>query len=553
MVTVAELTVNSLLDSGATTVHCLPGVQNDEFFDALHGVGDRLQVVHTRHEQGAGYMAMGAALATGRSQVFCVVPGPGFLNSTAALATACATGARVLAIIGEIPSVAIGRGFGLLHEIPDQTGILEQLTKFTGNVTGGSAARNVLSDVMTALERGKPYPVGLNVPTDMWKQCAPEAADQVEPAAVELPAVDGNRLDRAVEILRNAERPLIVVGGGAQAGATQVRRFTRALSAPATAFRNGHGVVPSDDPLFVSFPVAHELWGRADVVIGLGTRLQSQQMQWGVDDDLKIIHIDIDKAAIGRIHDPEVGLHGDLAQVLPMLTTEIEGRCRDRGSWLSLVDDIRGSVGARIEAKLSGQLSYLRAIRQELPRNGIFVDEITQMGYAAKFAFPCYEPRTFLSAGYQGNLGFGFPTALGAANARRDVPVVSISGDGGFMYAVGELSTAVRHSIPLKMIVFRDNAFGNVRRIQQELYGGRLLGVDLVNPDFVLLARNFGIGADRAGSPAELKTALRKAIGADGPFLIEVPVGEFASPWEFILMPLVRARRPVGRNEDMLF
>ena len=551
--TFAELTANSLVANGTSTIYCLPGVQNDDFFDALHGMKDRLEVVHTRHEQTAAYMAMGAAQATGRSQAFCVVPGPGFLNASAGLATAGAVNARVLAIIGDIPSIAQGRGYGMLHEVPDQIGILRRLTKHAVDVAGEGSLFESLTSILTALERGRPGPVGLNVPTDMWNAPVPDGRTLACALPKQPLPVDQDALDRAAELLIDAERPLIVVGGGAQSDSGAVRQFARALLSPTTAFRNGHGVLPSDDPLFVPLPVAHELWGRADVVVGLGTRLQTQQMQWGVDEDLRIVHIDIDRTAIGRIARPAAGIHAALEDALPPLTAAIEGRCRDRQEWLSTVAEIRERVELGIERKLAGQLSFLRAIRSELPRDGILVDEITQMGYVAKFAFPCFGPRTYLSAGHQGNLGCGFPAALGAANARRDVPVVSISGDGGFMYAVGELATAVRHDIPLKVIVFTDDSFGNVKRIQQEAYGGRLVGVDLVNPDFVELARNFGAAGARARSPASLRTALRRALETDGPCLIEVPVGDFESPWEFILMPLVRQRRPVGANADRLF
>ena len=163
------------------------------------------------------------------------------------------------------------------------------------------------------------------------------------------------------------------------------------------------------------------------------------------------------------------------------------------------------------------------------------------MGFAARLAFPVYKPRTFLSPGYQDNLGWGFATALGAQDARRDVPVVSISGDGGFMFTANEMATAVRHRIPLTTIVFNDGAFGNVRRIQQERFGNRLIASDLANPDFVKFAESFGAAGERARGPEELRAALRRALARrDGPTLIEVPVGPFPSPWPFIFMPPIR-------------
>jgi acetolactate synthase-1/2/3 large subunit len=191
--------------------------------------------------------------------------------------------------------------------------------------------------------------------------------------------------------------------------------------------------------------------------------------------------------------------------------------------------------------KLAPQLAFVDAIRAELPEDGLFVDEVTQLGFVARIAMPVYRPRTFLSPGYQDPLGWGFATALGAKDARRDAPVVSINGDGGFLYTVNELATAVLHRIPLVAIVFADGSFGNVRRIQEERFGNRLIACDLANPDFVRFADSFGAAAERARTPDELRATLVRGFArTDGPTVIEVPVGPFPSPWEFIHMPPVR-------------
>jgi acetolactate synthase-1/2/3 large subunit len=192
-------------------------------------------------------------------------------------------------------------------------------------------------------------------------------------------------------------------------------------------------------------------------------------------------------------------------------------------------------------SKLAPQMAYLEALRAELPEDGIYVDEVTQIGFAARLAFPVHRPRTFLSPGYQDNLGWGFATALGAQHARPDVPVVSITGDGGFLYTAAEMATAVHHRIPLVTVVFTDGAFGNVRRIQEEAFGNRLIACDLTNPDFVRFAESFGAAAERARTPEALRAALRRGFARrSGPTLIEVPVGPMPSPWEFIMLPKVR-------------
>ena len=193
--------------------------------------------------------------------------------------------------------------------------------------------------------------------------------------------------------------------------------------------------------------------------------------------------------------------------------------------------------GPRSSPSSTSRARSSQAIRAELPEDGIFVDEVTQVGFAARLLLPVYKPRTFLSPGYQDNLGWGYATALGAQDARRDVPVLSINGDGGFMYTANELATAVRHRIPLVAIVFADGSFGNVRRIQEENYGNRLIASDLANPDFVKFAESFGAAGERVRTPEELREALRRGFARrDGPTLIEMPVGPMPSPWEFILM-----------------
>jgi acetolactate synthase I/II/III large subunit len=235
---------------------------------------------------------------------------------------------------------------------------------------------------------------------------------------------------------------------------------------------------------------------------------------------------------------PAVALIGDAAPILRRLIDAMPAQ--KRKSRKDEMNERQAKWRKRL-AVLAPQLAILEAIRAELPEDGIFVDEVTQVGFAARIAFPVYKPRTFLSPGYQDNLGWGYATALGVQNARRDVPVLSINGDGGFMYTANELATAVRHRIPLVAVVFADGSFGNVRRIQEENYGNRLIASDLANPDFVKFGESFGAAAERVHTPGELRTALRRGFARrDGPTLIEMPVGPMPSPWDFILMGKVR-------------
>jgi acetolactate synthase I/II/III large subunit len=331
-----------------------------------------------------------------------------------------------------------------------------------------------------------------------------------------------------------------VCGGGAQDAAEEVTALSAMLQAPVLGYRRGRGVLDSRDPLSVTLPLGRDLWGEADVVLAVGTRLLIQLRQWGVDRDLKIVRIDADAKEHNRVHKPAVALTGNAKPILQLLLAELPACNSKRPSRKAEMQERQAAWRKRLE-KLNPQVAFLDAIRAELPEDGIFVDEVTQIGFAARLTFPVYKPRTFLSPGYQDNLGWGFATALGAQHARPDVPVLSITGDGGFLFTASEMATAIRHRIPLVTIVFNDGAYGNVRRIQQERFGNRLIGSDLANPDFVAFAKSFGAEAVRVKNPHELRDALRRAFAhRDGPTLVEVPVGPMPSPWEFIMMRRVR-------------
>jgi acetolactate synthase-1/2/3 large subunit len=536
--TAAEAVVATLAEHGLETVYALPGVQNDLLFEALFKFSNRVRTVHTRHEQGAAYMALGAALATGKPQAYAVVPGPGLLNSAAALLTAYSMNAPVLALIGQIPDADIGRGLGHLHEIRDQRGIIERLVDHTALIRKPEQAARATALALRAMQSGRPGPAVLECAIDVWGKSGATAAQS--PLPVPATKIDSATIRKAAKLLGAAKRPMIICGGGAQDASEEVTALSAMVQAPVLAYRRGRGVLDGRDPLSVTLPLGRDLWGEADVVLAVGTRLLIQLRQWGIDKNLSIIRIDADDHEHSRLHKPTVALTGDAKPILQSILAELPSVNAKRPSRKAEMQERQAVWRKRLE-KIGPQLAFLEAIRDELPEDGIFVDEVTQLGFAARLAFPVYKPRTFLSPGYQDNLGWGFATALGAQHARPDVPVVAISGDGGFMFTANEMATAVRHRIPLVTIVFNDGAFGNVRRIQQERFGNRLIGSDLANPDFMAFAKSFGAEGWRAKGPDELRQALRRALShRDGPTLIEVPVGAMPSPWEFIQMPKVR-------------
>jgi acetolactate synthase I/II/III large subunit len=536
--TTAEATVETLLRHGIDTVYALPGVHNDPLFDAFYHAADRLRVIHPRHEQTAAYMALGAALATGKPQAFAVVPGPGMLNAGAALLTAYGMNAPVIGLIGQIPQADIDKGHGHLHEIHDQLGMLRHITKWAERIRSPQEAPTLVSQAVWQATTGRPRPVALECALDTWaKRAEVVLPDAPLPRPVE--AIDEEAITAAAKILGSAERPIIVIGGGAIGASAEVIELAEMLEAPVSSYRRGRGVIPSGHRLAVDMPVGHRLWKDADAVLAVGTRFFIQNGSWGIDQNLKVVRLDIDPDEPDRYAKPDVTLLGDAAPQLRALIAALPKHNRPRQSRAEELKGHRTWLSERL-SRLEPQVSFLKAIRAALPEDGIFVDEVSQIGFASRVALPIEWPRTFLSPGYQDNLGWGFGTALGAKAACPDRKVLAIAGDGGFMYQVGELATAARHKLAVVVVVFDNGGFGNVKRIQQERYGNRLIASDLHNPDFCKLAESFGVATFKAFDARELEGCLRKAFALDAPALVWVPHGDVPSPWDMILMPKVR-------------
>src|SRR5581483_7143308 len=337
-----------------------------------------------------------------------------------------------LAISGQVPLAYVNRDTGYLHDIPDQLGIMQRLTKWSARIRAPHEAAILTDEALRQMVAGRPRPAALECPLDVWGKAANVALPPT-PEPLPTPEPDDDAVEAAAKALGEAKRPLIVVGGGAQHAGAEVTALAEMLEAPVVAYRMGHGVVDGRHELSLPFPAGHKLWAEADVVLGIGSRLHAQLIGWGIDDSLKLIRIEIDPEEMVRHRVRTMGLLGDAAAVTRRLIDRIPRHNRKRAALREEVARLKARTRAEI-AGLQPQIAYLEAIRAELPENGVFVDEFTQVGYVSRLAFPVYAPRTYLTLGYQGALGMGYPTALGAKVARPDVPVVSVNGDGGFMF-----------------------------------------------------------------------------------------------------------------------
>ena len=539
--TTAQAIVRSLVANGVDTVFGLPGVQLDPLFNALYDEREYIRVIHPRHEQAAAYMALGYAQASSKIGVYAVVPGPGILNTTAALATAYGTFTPVLVLTGQLPSHAIGQGYGLLHEIPEQLAILRGLTKWADRIEHPTQAVAAMHSAFHQLRSGVPRPVAIESPMDVLGLEADIDGIEAVPGAVPI-APDPGAIEDAAKLLASAAHPVIVAGGGASHAGDALREVAERLQAPVIAHRMGRGILDDRHPLSVTQPAGARLWKRADAVLAVGTRFHHYRAAWGAA-GLATIRIDVDPIRMHRLGRPDISVLADSRLALEALAAALDGFAGKRASRSDEMAGVKTAVRREMQTKAGAQIEFLDALRAALPEDGIFVDEMTQMGYVAQSAFPVHAPRTFISSGYQGTLGAGFPTALGAQVAHPDRAVLSINGDGGFLFNAQELSTAVQQGLGVVAVVFEDGAYGNVKRMQEDLYGGRVIASELRNPDFVRLAESFGAVGTRVETPDALRDAVATAWGRHVPTVVSVRVGRFPDPFDTVLpMKAVRER-----------
>ncbi|AJA64596.1 MULTISPECIES: thiamine pyrophosphate-dependent enzyme [Bradyrhizobium] len=532
-----EAIVSGLVAHGVDTVFGLPGAQVYGLFDAFHQA--KLNVIGARHEQACGYMAFGYARSSGKPGVFSVVPGPGVLNASAALLTAYGCNEPVLCVTGQVPTQFLGKGRGHLHEMPDQLATLRTYVKWADRIETPGNAPTTVSRAFQEMTSGRRGPASVEMPWDIFTQRADTCdAKVLEPLPAPLP--DPDLIRQAAAVIRSSKAPMIFVGSGAIEARDEILELAEMIDAPVVAFRSGRGIVSNAHELGLTMAAAYKLWPKTDLMIGIGSRLELPTMsRWPYrPDGLKSIRIDIDPVEMRRfISDTAIVADAKTATADLIEAVSKAGYGKTAGR-RAAIREATATALAEIQS-IQPQMAYLNVLREVLPANAIVTDELSQFGFASWYGFPIYEPRTFITSGYQGTLGSGFPTALGAKVANPDKPVVAITGDGGFMFGVQELATAVQFNIGVVTLVFNNNAYGNVRRDQRERFNGRVVASDLVNPDFVKLAESFGVAAARVTAPDQFKAAMDKALAHDGPYLISVEVTRDSevSPWAFIHPP----------------
>jgi acetolactate synthase-1/2/3 large subunit len=523
-----EAMARQLVREDVEVIFGLPGDQLMSALDAL--VDTDIRYIVTRHEQGTTYMADGYARTAGRPGVAMVVPGVGVYNAASGLATAYACSSPVLLLAGQVNRHGIGKDLGLLHDIHDQLDVVRPITKWAERVLEPAAIPGALREAFRQMATGRPRPTEVEIPPEAFNETGTVTLE--DPTVVSPVAADVDVVAKAADALLSSQRPLVIAGGGVVLGnATDaLTRVVELLQSPVLTTREGKGAIDDRNPLSVGTAWVNRrvkpLVDSADVVLAVGTRGQGM----GLAEGQLLIHLDVDPDQIGRNHPADIALAGDARATLELLEAALVERGVDRPSRTEEATGTRAEVGDQLRA-IGPQAHMVELLRQGVPEDGILVCDTTTVAYMCHMHYPVYAPRTYLSTSYMGTLGFGFPASLGVKVAAPDQPVVTVTGDGGFLFAATELATAVQHGINTVTVVFDDGAYGNSNRDQREKFHGRELGTLLRNPDWVAMARSFGADGIALDDVEGLPAALSEAIAADAPMVISVPMDRLPSPF----------------------
>jgi acetolactate synthase-1/2/3 large subunit len=530
-----EWVVAALAAEGVRHVFGIPGVHNLAIYDALLRQ-DRIGHVLARHEQGAGFMADGYARASGRPGVAVVTTGPGATNALTALVEAHAGSQPVLLVMSDVPSALVGKDLGALHEVPNQIECFRPVSRWADALRTGAEIPGAVQGAFHLFRTGRPGPVTLSIPTDLLT--APVEARLTGAGAGRRPPCDVGLLEEAARFLARARRPLLVAGGGVIAAdaAEEVRTLARRLGAPVITSVMGRGAISEADPLWLGvLPNQRATKGAlegADVILAVGCRFAHRStrgllLNLELRPDQALIQIDLDPRTIGRMHVPALGIVGDARDgVAGILAALRSAPPSTEWDWPAL-HRARDARSPRYTPTVDG---LLRALRAALPADAIVVGDQTGLNYWMEWHFPVLAPRTFLYPIGSATLGYGVPAAIGAKVACPDRAVVAVVGDGGFLFTGAELATAVKYRLPVVFVVLNDQDYGAIRYLQSQIYG-RTGEHALTGPDFLALARAFGVEAVRAGDPDAFRPALDTALAHPGPALVEVPLA-VEPPWE---------------------
>lgn len=539
-VTGAVALIRALIAEGTDTVFGYPGGQVLPVYDALYDYTDSLKHILVRHEQGAAHAAEGYARATGRAGVVIVTSGPGATNVITGLSDAMMDSTPLVVITGQVGTQYLGSD---AFQETDVIAITQPVTKWSLQVRRAKDINNAVARAFFIARSGRPGPVVLDISRDAQIGLVDEPYRPINyiRSYNPSPIADPQKLQAAAEIINSARRPMILAGQGvAISGAErQLMEFAEKAQIPVATTLLGLSVVPSDHPLYKGMLGMHGNIGpnmatnRADVIIGIGMRFDDRVtgIASAYAPDAKIIHIDIDASEFDKVVPSAIALHSDAAKALDSLIPLVD-RVEERHEWLALFDDcMKREENTVIKAELHRRGDtpmtmgeVVRAVSDATDDNAIAVTDVGQNQMMSARYFRFRQSRSFISSGGLGTMGFGLPAAIGAKIGRPDRTVVAFMGDGGFQMTMQELGTIMQYGVNVKMVVMDNNYLGNVRQWQNLFYHQRFSQTPLLNPDFIAIARAYGIEGMDIHDRSELKEGIERMLAHDGAFVLNVAI-----------------------------
>jgi len=544
-----QAVIELLRAEGVEYVFGVTGLTTNSMVTQMYGRED-IKFIDTRHEEGAILMAYGYSKSTGKPSVCMTTSGPGTINLAGGMSLALKGRAPVIAIAGDTAMEYIGRDGSQAFDLVN---IFKPLTKMAVQANNTERVPDLIREAFRVAMWGKQGPVLLDIPRDLLDKktlsdqiLSPNQYRTVNPKN----SGDIQSVTQAARILLAAESPLLLAGGGVVDGEASLEavRLAELLDMAMVPSYGHNDAIPNSHPHYVGSPggrgsgEAHEVMDKADVILALGTRINQGSSSWDysvINEDTKIIQIDIDPIEIGRNYPVTVGIVGDaqrVAQQIIEAVCEISSTGKTNNSWKSEFQSIARKRIQRLQSERTLNSDPMMPqqvfpeLTKALPKGSmVTIDAGVAPGLSYdRISFE--DPRTMFNYAGQGALGMGFSVGLGTKLGRPERAAISIHGDGGFLYTCGELNTAVRHNIPSVSIVLNNNCMGAEKSQQKALHNERYVGVDLENPRFDQLAEVFGAKGYYVDHPSEITDVVTEAVKNNVPSVIEIPVQEYFPP-----------------------
>jgi acetolactate synthase-1/2/3 large subunit len=524
----AEIFVRSLIEERVDVVFGYPGGAVIGIYDALHDISD-IKHILTRHEQGAVHAAEGYAKASGKCGVALVTSGPGATNTVTGIADAYMDSIPIVVFTGQVALKLIGND---AFQEADIVGITRPITKHNYLVRDVNELAATIKEAFYVATTGRPGPVLVDLPKDVMATKTIFSYPKTVKMRSYIPHVDGNQkqLDKAVALIAKAKRPVLYVGGGTilSNAAEELTAFARKTNIPVTTTLHGLGAFPETDDLSMGMLGMHGTWysntavNYCDLLIAVGARFDDRVT--GKTDafapEAKKIHIDVDPSNISKNVKVDVPIVGDVKKVLQQLLPQVTAL--DTKDWRQTIRNWKEEHPLRYRnGKFIRMQHVISTLSEATKGNAVMVSDVGQhQMWMAQF-FRYVHPRTHLTSGGLGTMGFSLPAAMGAAFARKDMPVISISGDGGFQMNLQELATIREHNVPVKIIILNNGYLGMVRQWQELFWRKRYSHVEMFGPDYVKLAEAYGIPGLRATTTDEVEDVVKQMLATEGPVLVE--------------------------------